>query len=61
MSEKIEEWNLENAGIDESLFTTRLREKGLNDSQIEAVLDTINCTCTACWDSPSACSCWRDD
>lgn len=43
------------------LFVERLREQGLDDRAIAAVLTTINDICTACWNAEGTCYCTRDD
>lgn len=59
----IEHWCYEHSDLTwkECLFVVKLREAGLNNSQIRAVLEIMADICTHCYDSDSSCQCWNDD
>lgn len=61
MTDKIKQWcaDVSYSG-DDNLFITRLRSKGLNDKQIEGVIDALDSTCKECFDGDSKCQCWND-
>lgn len=57
----IHEWGpFLTGGGETTLFVARLREF-LTDEQIARVLQTIDHTCTVCWNDDDGCQCWNDE
>lgn len=52
-----------NYGFDNKdvMFIQFLREDGLNDSQIAAVVNALNSICKTCFNATRGCFCGRDD
>lgn len=49
------------SGREQPMIVGRLREEGLSDDHILAVLHAIDEICNQCWDYPGVCTCRRDD
>jgi len=62
MTDKIKDgWKAATDGNRQLEFVARLAGAGFDVTEINVILEIIEATCTACWDSDSGCHCENDE
>jgi len=57
----LQTWRAEWGFVCDPLVVERLRELGMDDDMIAAVIEIVDDTCPHCWDNHRGCHCWDDE